>query len=119
VTLGIAEQIYDALITWDLLAELEVTQLSLAFFHQFNQHVEVGRSQKCSRVYVHLTDALRNWAEKTLLFIMDHIPDNYVLPMAMDRITTKPTVADDSSLRQAIDVETKRNAGSSRQKIQT
>jgi hypothetical protein len=27
-------------------------------------------------------------------------------------------VADDSSLRQAIDVETKRNAGSSRQKIQ-
>jgi hypothetical protein len=89
--LGIAEQIYDALITWDLLAELEVTQLSLAFFHQFNQHVEVGRSQKCSGVYVHLTDALRNWAEKTLLFIMDHIPDNYVLPMAMDRITTKPT----------------------------
>jgi hypothetical protein len=31
---------------------------------------------------------------------------------------TCPNVADDSSLRQAIDVETKRNAGSSRQKIQ-
>jgi glucoamylase len=89
--LGVAEQIYDALITWDLLGELEVTQLSLAFFQQFDQHVKVGRYRKCSGVYAHLTDALRNWAEKTLLFVADHIPDDYVLPMAMDRITAQPT----------------------------
>ena len=38
-----------------------------------------------------MTDALRNWAEQTLLFVADHIPDDYVLPMAMDRITAQPT----------------------------
>lgn len=91
--MGTAELIYDALITWDLLGELHVTKLSLAFFRQFDKHIKVGRYRKRSREYAHLTDALRDWAEKTLLFVADHIPDDYVLPMAMDRTTAQPTGA--------------------------
>ena len=91
--MGTAELIYDALITWDLLGELRVTKLSLAFFRQFDEHVKVGRYRESSREYRHLTDALRNWAEQTLLFVADHIPEDYVLPMAMDRITAQPTGA--------------------------
>src|SRR6266702_709310 len=91
MTLGVAEQIYDALITWDLLGELQVTKLSLKFFRQFDKHVKVGTYRKSSRVYAHLTNALRNWAEQTILFVADHIPDNYVLPMAMDKTTAAPT----------------------------
>ena len=91
--MGTAELVYDSLITWNLLGRLQVTKLSLAFFRQFDKDVKIGTYSKNSRTYAQLTDALRNWAEQTLLFVADHIPDDYVLPMAMDRITAQPTGA--------------------------
>ncbi|KAI9449115.1 Six-hairpin glycosidase-like protein [Lactarius psammicola] len=91
MTLGVAEQMYNALITWDILGELEVTKVSLKFFRQFDKKVKIGTYHKHSRVYTQLTNALRNWAEQTILFVADHIPDNYVLPMAMDKTTAEPT----------------------------
>ena len=91
MTLGVAEQMYDSLMTWDMLGYLEVTKVSLAFFRQFDKHIRVGKYRKSSKEYKHLTDALKNWAEQTLLFVADHIPEDYVLPMAMDRTTAEPT----------------------------
>ena len=58
MTLGIAEQMYDALMTWDILGHPEVTKVSLAFFRQFDKHIKVGKYHKHSKEYKHLTDAL-------------------------------------------------------------
>lgn len=85
-----AEQLFDALITWDLLGELQVTDISLKFFRPFNQNVKVGTYHKGSDVYESLTDAITNWAEKALLFLVDHTPDDLVLTMAMDKESAEP-----------------------------
>ena len=85
-----AEQLFDALITWDLLSELEITDVSLKFFRQFDQDIKVGTYRKGSDVYERLTDAITHWAEKTVLFVADHTPDDYVLTMAMNKESADP-----------------------------
>ncbi|KAI9455238.1 Six-hairpin glycosidase-like protein, partial [Lactarius psammicola] len=89
-TLHAAEQLFDALITWDLIGGLQVTDVSLKFFQHFDQNVKVGTYRKGSNVYESLTNAITNWAEKVLLFLADHTPDDYVLSMAMDKETAEP-----------------------------
>jgi glucoamylase len=76
--------------TWDLLGELQITNLSLKFFQQFDRDVETGTYKKGSEVYESLTYALMSWAERTLLFLAEHMPEDYVLPMAIDRTTGLP-----------------------------
>jgi glucoamylase len=85
-----SEQIFDALMTWDLLGELQVTDLSLEFFRQFDQNVNIGTYKKGSEVYERLTFALTSWAERTLLFLAEYMPEDYVLTMAIDRTTGLP-----------------------------
>jgi glucoamylase len=85
-----SEQIFDALLTWDLIGELQVTDVSLKFFRQFDQNIKTGTYSKGSEVYESLTDSIRNWAEKTLLVLADHMPDDYVLSMVFDKVTWMP-----------------------------
>ncbi|KAI0246449.1 Six-hairpin glycosidase-like protein [Lactifluus subvellereus] len=89
-TLHAAEQIFDALITWDLIGELQVTDVSLKFFRQFDQNIGIGTYPKGSEVYESLTDDVTSWAERTLLLLADHTPDDYVLTQAIDRATGEP-----------------------------
>ena len=77
--------------TWELIGELQVTDLSLKFFRQFDPNIKVGTYRKGSEVYESLTYALTSWAERTLLFLGDHTPEDYVLPLAIDRTTGDPT----------------------------
>ena len=76
--------------TWELIGELQVTNLSLKFFRQFDQNIQVGTYRKGSEIYESLAYAITSWAEKTLLFLADHTPDDYVLPLAMDKTTGDP-----------------------------
>ena len=76
--------------TWDLLGELQITDLSLKFFWQFDQNVKIGTYKKGSEVYESLTYALTSWAERTILFIAEHTPEDYVLTLAIDRTTGQP-----------------------------
>jgi glucoamylase len=76
--------------TWDLLGELQITDLSLKFFLQFDQNVKTGTYVKGSEVYERLTYALTSWAERTLLFLSEYMPEDYVLTMAIDRTTGLP-----------------------------
>ena len=76
--------------TWDLLGELQITSLSLKFFRQFDRDVKTGTYKKGSGVYESLSYALTSWAEKTLLFLAEHMPEDYVLTMAIDRTTGLP-----------------------------
>ena len=85
-----SEQIFDALLTWDLIGELQVTDVSLKFFRQFDQKIKTGTYSKGSEIYESLTDSITNWAENTLLFLADHMPDDYVLSMVFDKVTWKP-----------------------------
>ena len=76
--------------TWDLLGELQITNLSHKFFLQFDQDVKTGTYKKGSEVYESLTYTLTSWAERTLLFLAEHMPEDYVLTMAIDRTTGLP-----------------------------
>jgi glucoamylase len=76
--------------TWDLLGELQITDLSLKFFRQFDQNVKVGTYEKGSEVYEGLTYALTSWAERTILFLAERTPEDYVLTMSIDRTTGLP-----------------------------
>ena len=89
-TLHASEQIFDALMTWDLLGELQITNLSLTFFRQFDRDAKTGMYKKGSEVYESLTNALMIWAERTLLFLAEHTPEDYVLTMTFDRKTGLP-----------------------------
>jgi glucoamylase len=73
-----------------LIGELQVTDVSLKFFRQFDQNIRTGTYSKGSEVYESLTDSIRNWAEETLLVLADHMPDDYVLSMVFDKVTWKP-----------------------------
>ena len=85
-----AEQLFDALTTWELIGELDVTDLSLKFFRQFDQNIEIGTYVKGSEVYESLTYAITIWAEAILIFLRDRTPDDYILSMAFDRTTGEP-----------------------------
>jgi glucoamylase len=82
--------VIDALITWDFIGELQITDLSLKFFRQFDQNIEIGTYSKGSEGYERLTYAITSWAEKTILFVADHTPDDYVLTLAMDATSGEP-----------------------------
>ena len=85
-----AEQLYDALITWDLVGYIEVTPVSLGFWKQFDSRVSVMRYRKGSQGYKVLTDYVRNWANKIVLQLGKATPDDYVLVECIDKNTGGP-----------------------------
>jgi glucoamylase len=88
---NVAEQIFDALLTWDLLGWLEVTDVSLKFFYEFDQYIRVGKYKKGSQTYEKLTIALKDWAENTILALAERTPHDLVIPLVMDKNTGQPT----------------------------
>jgi len=88
-TFHASEQLFDALITWDSIGEIQVTDVSLKFFQQFDQSVKTGTYKKGSEIYESLTYAIASCAEKILLFLTDYMPHDFVLPLAIDGATGK------------------------------
>ncbi|KAI9451528.1 Six-hairpin glycosidase-like protein [Russula earlei] len=74
-----AEQLYDALITWDLVGFLDVTRVDLKFWRQFDSAVKIGRYNKGSKKYNALTNAVHDWANKIVLQLAANTPEDYVL----------------------------------------
>jgi glucoamylase len=87
---NVAEQIFDALITWDKIGQLEVTGVSLKFFRQFDKGIKKGVYAKRSKTYKQLTAALKDWAENTLLSLAQRTPPDLVLPLVMNKTTGEP-----------------------------
>ena len=81
---------YDALITWDLIGYIDVTPVSLKFWHQFNPIISVRRYEKGSKSYKDLTGYVRNWANKIVLQLEKGTPSDYVLVECVDKETGKP-----------------------------
>jgi len=87
---NVAEQVFDALITWNIIGELEVTSVSLEFFQQFDKMIKVGVYRKGSETYDRLTCALKTWAENTLRSLAKRTPQDLVLPLIMNKTTGEP-----------------------------
>jgi glucoamylase len=89
-TFNVAEQIFDALITWDLIGSLDITRVSLKFFRQFDSKVLLGKYKKGSPTYNKMTSAMRAWAENTLMSLEGRTPPDFVLPLIMNKTTGEP-----------------------------
>jgi glucoamylase len=86
---NVAEQIFDALITWNLIGKLEVTHVSLKFFQEFDKKIKVGVHDKGSKTYRKLT-SLKIWAENTLRSLAQRTPNDLILPLIMNKTTGEP-----------------------------
>ncbi|CCL98856.1 uncharacterized protein FIBRA_00862 [Fibroporia radiculosa] len=75
-TFAVAEQLYDALIVWSSQGYLEITDLSLAFFQQFDSDVGTGTYDSGSSTYSTLTSAIRTFADGFVLTNAKYTPTN-------------------------------------------
>ena len=80
-----AEQLYDALITWDQIGSLSVTRVDLKFWRQFDPKVKIGKYKKGSKTYDALTGAVHDWANKIVLQLAANTPSDYVLVECIDK----------------------------------
>ncbi len=85
-----AEQLYDALITWDKIGYIDVTPVSLKFWKQLDNRISVKRYEKGSRDYKVLTGHVRKWANKIVLQLEKATPSDYVLVQCIDKVTGGP-----------------------------
>ncbi|TBU27148.1 glucoamylase [Dichomitus squalens] len=92
---AVAEQLYDALITWEKQGSLQVTSTSLAFFQQFDSSVTTGTYSSSSSTYSTLTAAIKNFAEGFLAINAKYTPSNGGLSEQFDKSTGSPLSAAD------------------------
>jgi glucoamylase len=87
---NVAEQIYDALFTWNRIGKLEVTRVSLKFFQQFNKNIKIGVYPQNDNTYIQLTRYIRRWADNTVISLSKRTPSNLILPLVMNKTTGEP-----------------------------
>jgi hypothetical protein len=86
-----SERLSDALMTRDLLGELQITDLSPSSSSGNSTAMsKSGRTRRVPRCTRALTYALTSWAGRTLLFLAEHMPEDHVLTMAIDPTTVLP-----------------------------
>ncbi|KAI0053515.1 glycoside hydrolase family 15 protein [Auriscalpium vulgare] len=85
-----AEQLYDALSTWEHLGGLQVTDVSLDFFRMFDVAVKTGDYAKSSRTYKRLTTGIKEYADKAIEMLIESTPEDFVLPECVHKITAEP-----------------------------
>ena len=94
-TLAVAEQLYDALLTWDGLGSITVTPTSKAFFKQFASDISPGTYRSDSSMYVQLSDAIRAHADGFVGIVARYTPPDGRLAEQFDKTSGKPTSAAD------------------------
>lgn len=94
-TLAVAEQLYDALLTWDGLGAIAVTPTSKAFFDQFSSDISPGTYRSDSSTYVQLSDAIRAHADGFVKIVARFTPPDGRLAEQFDKKSGNPTSADD------------------------
>ena len=92
---AVAEQLYDALITWKKYGSLKVTDTSLAFFRQFDSSVTTGTYKSSSSTYSSLTSAIKDFADGFLEINAKYTPSNGGLSEQFDKNSGSPLSAAD------------------------
>jgi len=103
-TLAVAEQLYDALLTWNILRAIEVTPISQAFFAQFVPGITPGTYRPDSEstststtYYSRLSAAIRAYADGFLVIVARHTPTDGGLAEQFDKASGDPASAADLS----------------------
>jgi glucoamylase len=75
-TLAVAEQLYDALYTWDQQGSLTVTQTSLAFFRDLVPGISAGTYNAGSSTYKTVFNAVSAYAEGFVDVVATYVPED-------------------------------------------
>jgi len=94
-TLAVAEQLYDALLTWNGLGSITVTPTSKVFFEQFAPDISPGTYRSDSSMYVQLSDAIRAHADGFVGIVARHTSSDGRLAEQFDKANGKPISAAD------------------------
>lgn len=94
-TLAVAEQLYDALLTWDALGAITVTPTSKAFFEQLSPDIFPGTYRSDSSTYLRLADAVRAHADGFVEVVARHTPPDGRLAEQFDKTNGEPASAAD------------------------
>lgn len=62
-TLAAAEQLYDAIYTWDRIGSLEITDVSLNFFTDLYSSARIGTYPSSSATYASIVNAVKTYAD--------------------------------------------------------
>ncbi|TFY52909.1 hypothetical protein EVG20_g10351 [Dentipellis fragilis] len=94
-TFAVAEQLYDALLTWDAVGSLNVTSTSLALFKQLDASAAVGTYAKGSAEYTTLTGAAKAFADGFIAVNAKYTPSGGGLAEQYSRSNGQPVSAVD------------------------
>ncbi|KAI0270013.1 glucoamylase [Gloeopeniophorella convolvens] len=92
---AVAEQLYDALLTWQSVGSIQVTSTSLAFFQQFIPSITAGNYASSSSQFSQLTSAIKNFADGFVAINAKYTPSNGGLAEQFDKSTGSPLSAAD------------------------
>ncbi|KAI0042277.1 carbohydrate-binding module family 20 protein [Auriscalpium vulgare] len=73
-TLAVAEQLYDALLTWNSVGSITVTSTSLPFFQQFSSSITAGTYASSTSTYSTLTAAIKTYADGFVAIVAKYTP---------------------------------------------
>ncbi|TVY31104.1 Glucoamylase [Lachnellula hyalina] len=94
-TLAAAEQLYDALYTWNKQGSITVTATSLAFFQDLSSSVTAGTYSSTSSTYTTLYNAAKSYADGYVNIVATYAQSNGSLAEQFSRSTGAPLSARD------------------------
>lgn len=94
-TFAVAEQLYDALLTWESVGSIQVTTTSLSFFQQFNASIDTDTYSSTSPQYTQLTSAIKTFADGFIDIAANYTPSNGGLAEQYNKSTGEPLSAAD------------------------
>jgi glucoamylase len=94
-TFSVAEQLYDALLTWESTGFIEVTEISLAFFRQLWPNTHTGKYYQLEWEYWQIRRAVKIFADGFIEIAAKYTPSDGSLSEQFDRQTGAPTSARD------------------------
>jgi glucoamylase len=94
ITLGAAEQLYDALYTWNKQGFITVTSVSLAFFNDFTP-VAAGTYSSSTATYTTIVNAVKTYADGYVNVVATFAQTNGSLSEQFSRSNGQPLSAYD------------------------
>lgn len=94
-TLAAAEQLYDAILTWQMQGYIQVTSTSLAFFTDLVSGVTAGTYQSSSSTYTSIINAVQTYADGYVQIVATYADSNGGLSEQFDKSTGAQTSAAD------------------------
>lgn len=84
-TLAAAEQLYDAVYQWNKIGAVDVTKISLAFFHDFQPYLLPDRYDSSTREYQDLILAIKSYADGFFEIVKKYTPEHGALSEQFSR----------------------------------